>query len=137
MLDNFIELARIDLEEAKKPVTLSVLGDQVPVVTRLDFTKFGRARITAEVTLGTTVHSGEGETKEAAVTALTEVVRSLGYPEEKQDREAKFCCITCGTRFVKEFSFPTTSADGLWDFIVETYKGHVGVGPVHHQGYKG
>merc|ERR1712098_364205 len=96
LLDLFIEMARIDQENAEKTSHVKVLGVETPIVSSFAFTKWGQTLCVAEVELGGTNLRAEGASKEEAVTNLQTKVT---------DREPKFCCLNCGSRFVKEVPF--------------------------------
>ena len=99
LVDLFVELARRDEESRRKVFTVVVDGEEREVMTKLTFTKFGLLRLEASVERGGEVVSGEGATREEAVAALE---RRL---EGEAAREAKFCCLSCGSRFLRERPF--------------------------------
>lgn len=105
LLDLFIELARRDEESRKERFTVRVRGEELLVGTKLGFTKWGATKITATVVESNgTMHSGEGETRELAVADLERAVAHLQL-QRIEKGGARFCCLTCGTRFKREELF--------------------------------
>ena len=104
-------MAKVDEEQDRTPFSLDFRGLAVPVVTTISFTKFGQTLIVAEARVkGSSVCRGEGGSREEAVAALRKVVREV---EQQPEREAVFCCVTCGSRFVKERPFTLHQLSGV------------------------
>jgi len=103
LIDMFVELVKIDQENAMD-YFLTVGGVDIPVNTRLQFTKLGKVQVLAMVVLDGYTITEVGSTRKESVNNLAQKVGRAESGKEKKN-DAKFCCVDCGSRFSKEVAF--------------------------------
>jgi len=103
LIDMFVELVKIDQENAID-YSLIVGGIEIPVNTRMEFTKLGKVQIVAIMEMNGEVVTENGNTRKESVNNLAEKIGQM-ESEKENKKSAKFCCVDCGSRFSKEVAF--------------------------------